>query len=527
MKKLLILMILLPLAAFGQTRPHWLQLQGRPLAYVSDYGAVGDGVTDDTDAIKAAVADLPSSGGIFYFGNGKTYLISSTINFDQDNIIVDGGGSFITSAGSLGSSLFNRPLILFSKINSAAKQTALGVDWSGDLQSNVVLKNMRAGGVFTGNPTTTAIDDSGNFAGPGSAICFMKTKNFLVDNVHITSVPAHGFDIIGCIGNNTIRNSSISIVRNHGIASSRSAPNFADRGVLTVDNVLMENIQKYAADFHQFNAGAQETGLVIANSKLLNIGMVTKNQAALDGGVSTFLRVENNYIRQSTVFAEQASPPYSLIIFDRAWNTKIIEGNIFFNVRSYVGLHEPRESGVIRYRGNQVTFGTPTASEEQGLLFTGALASITPQLLVEISGNYIRGGVFLAKPIASTEHFIVGNNTWKTDRNSGILGSTGPVGNFRFTNNTIIKDIDNAGNLFGFPNGSVGNQQSTTIQNNTFRIKDNTQTFGNFNSLPEDSISRLDGNTFITDKGGSVGELFGSIASLTLEVNNVVTSYTP
>ena len=45
------------------------------LINVKDYGAVGDGVTDDTVAIKEAVTYLNKNGGILYFPIG-TYIVS-------------------------------------------------------------------------------------------------------------------------------------------------------------------------------------------------------------------------------------------------------------------------------------------------------------------------------------------------------------------------------------------------------------------------------------------------------------------
>jgi hypothetical protein len=47
--------------------------------WVEDFGAVGDGVTDDTSAINAAIASLPNNGGIVYF-SAKNYKITSTVN---------------------------------------------------------------------------------------------------------------------------------------------------------------------------------------------------------------------------------------------------------------------------------------------------------------------------------------------------------------------------------------------------------------------------------------------------------------
>lgn len=44
---------------------------------VDDFGAKGDGVTDDTAAIRAAVEDIRDEGGTIYFSNNKTYMVDS------------------------------------------------------------------------------------------------------------------------------------------------------------------------------------------------------------------------------------------------------------------------------------------------------------------------------------------------------------------------------------------------------------------------------------------------------------------
>ena len=48
---------------------------------VDNYGAVGDGVTDDRAAIQNAISDLRGTGGTLIFTSGKTYIISSGLNF--------------------------------------------------------------------------------------------------------------------------------------------------------------------------------------------------------------------------------------------------------------------------------------------------------------------------------------------------------------------------------------------------------------------------------------------------------------
>jgi len=61
---------------------------------VKDYGAVGDGVTDDTAAISAAVTALNlNGGGVLYFPVG-TYLTTATISLNPDSAIIRGDGQF-------------------------------------------------------------------------------------------------------------------------------------------------------------------------------------------------------------------------------------------------------------------------------------------------------------------------------------------------------------------------------------------------------------------------------------------------
>ena len=63
-----------------------------PLVNVSDYGAKGDGVTDDLASINAAIAAAPS-GGTVYFEAG-TYVVSNTITINKPLVIQGEGSAF-------------------------------------------------------------------------------------------------------------------------------------------------------------------------------------------------------------------------------------------------------------------------------------------------------------------------------------------------------------------------------------------------------------------------------------------------
>lgn len=76
-----------------------VQSKLRESVSVKDFGAVGDGVTDDTTAITAAVAAVPT-GGIVLFPPA-TYLVS-TVNVTGKSVVLSGYGSTINSTSANG-----------------------------------------------------------------------------------------------------------------------------------------------------------------------------------------------------------------------------------------------------------------------------------------------------------------------------------------------------------------------------------------------------------------------------------------
>ena len=77
----------------------------QPVHNVKGYGAKGDGVTDDTAAIQAAVdAAEAAGGGIVFFPNG-TYLTSSTLTVESSNVHLVGAGKSSTLINYTGSAV--------------------------------------------------------------------------------------------------------------------------------------------------------------------------------------------------------------------------------------------------------------------------------------------------------------------------------------------------------------------------------------------------------------------------------------
>ena len=67
---------------------------------VKDFGAQGDGATDDATAIQAAITAAETNGGIVYFPDHATYVINSGLTVDSDDVILDFAGSTLKMAGA-------------------------------------------------------------------------------------------------------------------------------------------------------------------------------------------------------------------------------------------------------------------------------------------------------------------------------------------------------------------------------------------------------------------------------------------
>ena len=73
------------------TKVSYSMINGAPVN-VLDFGAVGDGVTDDAVAIQAAYAAVAIVGGTLFLPSGNYYIGTTTLVFDQPNVLIQGEG---------------------------------------------------------------------------------------------------------------------------------------------------------------------------------------------------------------------------------------------------------------------------------------------------------------------------------------------------------------------------------------------------------------------------------------------------
>lgn len=78
--------------ATGSTTARTLAARGKDNINVKDFGATGDGTTNDAAAITAAIASLPAIGGGVYFPNGSYNLGTTTITVPAGVRLYGAGG---------------------------------------------------------------------------------------------------------------------------------------------------------------------------------------------------------------------------------------------------------------------------------------------------------------------------------------------------------------------------------------------------------------------------------------------------
>lgn len=188
---------------------------------VKDFGAVGDGVADDTDAINKAIAVMPTTGGTVLFPRG-VYRTTSTIVMERAGLSFNGAGASLRVGYSNAGGVLD---VGVGKHEGATRIVA-------DFTSGPVIRVQNAGQtirdlVVDASDTRRLAALSTNYGihiesldASGAA-----TKGFLIEQVRVINQPSHGIVAINDIASSRIDMVDVDNVWGHGI--------FVSGGVLT------------------------------------------------------------------------------------------------------------------------------------------------------------------------------------------------------------------------------------------------------------------------------------------------------
>lgn len=322
------------------TKVTYSMIEGAP-ANVLDFGAVGDGTTDDANAIQSAIDSNP---GVLYFPKGN-YKVAAPITVTNPITILGGFGSVIVpSLGLGGGNLFtfetddvtldgitfdatgqtyttatgNTRIVLLGGFGSATKRNNHVVTrckfinvlynngWSGVLATHAI---------YVDNVDDVTIVDN-EFDGVGGAAVFVKScKNLAVENNLIKDTRWYSvnldydimnFSITGNTFNlslpeginyggavNTVSNYGLPMVEQGTIARNSFSGNYAYGAIIRIqsskDIVIEENTIEEGC-----NLGTQGVGGTLGAIRVTTRGLVSPNPTPSDP--SENITIRNNYI---------------------------------------------------------------------------------------------------------------------------------------------------------------------------------------------------------------------------------------
>lgn len=181
---------------------------------VKSFGAVGDGVTDDTVAIQAAVDSVRSHGGGTVFFPAGTYAISAALNITSGTEWYNKDGFWLVGEGAGSRIMRSSPTAthtLISFIGPAGHSDATAQ--TGGYLQNVGMRDLIIG----------SSDPSNSPQGASPAVTLSKTVQFAIEDCVIEQAGGSAIDFsdayIGRISGNVIRLSTDGLVF-HGTANA-------------------------------------------------------------------------------------------------------------------------------------------------------------------------------------------------------------------------------------------------------------------------------------------------------------------
>lgn len=285
------------------------------------FGAVGDGVTDDTQAVRDAL----DFGGNIYVEN--TYLITDMIKYTKP-VNVFGNGEFIVTSGY--------PLFFVDSGVSIKGITFEGFTITGDGVTPTA----------TPAPDNTLMGVIGNYSGAN-------LEDYHIRNVKFKNVSfgiyldANNDD--GIVRNVSVENCQFKNIFGSGTGTGNAiaiANNHAEDGDIAIKNNYIDNCGRHAI-YCSYAKGVVISGNTILNHGLLN-GVSIDNNAAINIARSENIIVEDNFISKCwnisiNVTSIDGNESHNITVKNNCITDKA--GNV---VDLNVGADTPDSNGLVR-----------------------------------------------------------------------------------------------------------------------------------------------------------------------------------
>jgi hypothetical protein len=320
-----------------------LQAKLKQTVSVKDFGAVGDGVTDDTTAIQNALN--AATGNNLVFPAATSYKVSSTltiptgtsVNFQgQKSIIKFTGTSDCLSIANSKNVFLTNPVIDLT--NAGANAVALHIKglWLGGIYNpSITLNNANQGGIYI-ETSSTGGNNFGSYCidiinpqifGTVTSLYGIQTQQTSGDSVGNTHIR---------IENGWVNKTTSGISLNYTNSSRLCGTTFE---AITGDGVYLANCQDVFLSLGEIDSGNYNINFGSGNGRIYDIGSSQSGSWGAGGRVNWGVYVP-------TTIAYNANPAFSAYLSSNqtitasSWtkvqiNTKEFDTNTNFNTSTY------------------------------------------------------------------------------------------------------------------------------------------------------------------------------------------------
>jgi hypothetical protein len=251
---------------------------------VKDFGAKGDGVTDDTAAIQAAINSLTAYQTLICAGNFKITTSLSITN--KSDIRITGGGSIFFSGAPSGAFIFQLVgtvssleidhLTLIGDNDASYFQIAIGC-FSGQTISNTRFHDLNISNINVGISLNASLG--------GTWIKGVCSNNTLTNLVGVSAGQGYGIHLAGAT-NIRVYGNVVDNASRHGIYQG-SGTNC--NNVIEANQIVNHRSAVFDATYRTAISCTRSTGVTIANNKVMNgydggLEVSHENATALTGG---------------------------------------------------------------------------------------------------------------------------------------------------------------------------------------------------------------------------------------------------
>lgn len=478
----------------GETKPGVVLFDPLDAGIVSvkDFGARGDGVTDDTAAIQAAVN---TGKNVIIPEATNYYYTTATINLLSNQIISgEGAKSQIRISNSVAtnnviaatnrSNVVVRDLAVYATGGSGSISQAGGIAFIGCSHSaveNCLVENHRGNGVNLFNSNNCKVvgntflnspvqnGDTNNLAGADIYVGYSSSNNIVTNNL-CASGNATGIGLQSVVGVDKVNDNIVdsNIVQNckgYGILAYRnddtSTPSQeVKRNVISNNTVrnITGTILSLVTGQYNFGSGIYLQGAehctVVGNTvENTHSGSVVITELLAPGAIgmtnSSSAVIANNTINEPKFVGIYIGDPNNFGIIN---GSTIVEGNEIRNV--------PNRSGIkIINRGN-VAIRNNTVSNVDGGPGIWVANTLTTRKNITIIGNHVFDITNTGIVVDFAENVIVANNLINTVGIHGVGCSNSNT--ISINNNTIVDHVTRGIEL-------TATNTNATITNNTIK----------------------------------------------------------